>query len=147
MQTNITTIKYAKRITKVPKKDTWWIINWRNDNNLYRFNYSLMRGTARGARKGGCLCYSFFYCFCHFLVIHSLNNFPSLVIVCVSILSLPIERYKSKDIPVLKRAIKTWTTSHKSLRQASFHHINIFFLDVFFGLQKPEGALDGVYHC
>ena len=51
--------------------------------------------------------------------------------VGVSTLSLPMERYKSKDISVMTRAIKKWTTSHVSLRQARFHHIHIFFLEAF----------------
>ena len=87
------------------------------------------------------LCYSFFYCFFHFQVIHSLNNFPLLVRVCVLILSLPRDRYKSKDISTMRRAIKKWTTSYESSQQAHFHHINIFFLKVFFGLQKSKGTL------
>ena len=85
-------------------------------------------------------CYSLFYCFCHFKVIHSLNNVPLLVSVLVSILSLPRDRYKSKDISTMTRAIKKWTTAHSS-QQAHFHHINIFFLKGFFGLQKSKGTL------
>ena len=84
-------------------------------------------------------CYSLFYWFCRFRVIHSLNNFPLLVRVCVSILLLPTERYKSKDVSIMTRAIKKWTTSHKSSRQARFHNINIFFLEVFC-LQKSKGT-------
>ena len=82
--------------------------------------------------------YSFYYWFCRFLDIHSFNNFPLLVRVCVPVLSLPMERYKSKDISIMKRAIKKWPTSHESSRQAHFHHINIFFLEVLFGLQNPN---------
>ena len=92
-------------------------------------------------------CYSFFYCFCHFWVIHSLNIFLLLVRVCVSILSLPRERYKSKYISIMTRAINKWTTSHESLQRGCFHHINIYFLEVLFGLQKSKVALDRVYHC
>ena len=92
-------------------------------------------------------CYSLFYCFCRFWVIHSLNHFPLLVRVWVSILSLATERYKSKDISIMTRAINKWTTSHESSRRACFHHINIFFLEVIFGLQKSKGTFDRVYHC
>ena len=83
-------------------------------------------------------CYSFFYCFCLFRVIHELNNFLLLVRVCVSILSLPTERYKSKDISITTIEIKKWTTSHESLRRARFHHINIFFLEVFLASKNPK---------
>ena len=85
--------------------------------------------------------------FCRFWVIHSLNNFPMLKRVCVSILSLPTERYKSKDVSIMTIAIKKWTTSRESSRRACFYHINMSFLEVFSGLQKSKGALDGVYHC
>ena len=59
-------------------------------------------------------------------VIHSLNNFPLLVRVSVSMPSITMERYKPEDIPMMKRAIKKWTTSHESSRQACFHHIHFF---------------------
>ena len=90
-------------------------------------------------------CYSFFYCFCSFQVIYSLNNSQLLVRVCVSILSLPTDRYKTKHIPIMTRSIMKWTTSHLSSQRARFHHIHIFFLEVLFGLQKSKGTLDYVY--
>ena len=83
-------------------------------------------------------CYSFFFCFCRFWVIHSLNHFSLLVKVSVSILSLPTERYKSKDISIMTRATKKWTKSYGSLRRAHFHHINIFFLEVFLACKNPK---------
>ena len=66
-----------------------------------------------------------------FWLIHSLNNFPFFVRVSVSILSLPTERYKSKDISITTIAIKKWTTLHENSRRARFHHIIIFFLEFF----------------
>ena len=83
-------------------------------------------------------CYSFFYWFCHFRVTHSLNNYTLLVRVCVLILSLPMESYKSKDISIMTRALNKLTTSHESSRLARFHHINIFFLELVFGIQNPK---------
>ena len=91
--------------------------------------------------------YSLFYCFFRFQVIHSLNTLPLLVRVCVSILSLTTERYKSKYMSIIIRAINKLTTSHESLQQARFHHINIIFLEGFFKIQKSKGILDGLYHC
>ena len=44
-------------------------------------------------------------------------------------------------------AINKWTTSHEISRRARFCHINIFFLEVIFGLQKSKGTLYRVYHC
>ena len=41
MWTNMSTIKNANMITKNPKNNTWLIINWINNNNLYRLNCSL----------------------------------------------------------------------------------------------------------
>ena len=86
-------------------------------------------------------CYSLFYGFCRFWVIPSLNNFPLLVRVCVSIILIPIERYKSKDVSITTKEIDKWTTSHESSRRARFHHMNIFFLEVIFGLQKKAPSI------
>ena len=83
-------------------------------------------------------CYSFFYCFYCYRVIHSLNNFPLLVILCVWILSLPTERYKSKYISIMTIEIKKWTTSHESLWRARLHTINIFFLELFWASKNPK---------
>ena len=69
------------------------------------------------------------------------------VYICVSILSLPMERYKSKDISIMTRAINKWTTLHESFWWAHFHHIHIFFLEVLFCLQKSKVTLDRVHHC
>ena len=84
------------------------------------------------------LCYSFFYWFCCYRGIHSLDNFPLFVRVCVSILSLLTERDKSKNISLLTRAISKWTTLHKILRQAHFYHTNSFFLEDFLDSKNPK---------
>ena len=83
-------------------------------------------------------CYSFFYYFCRFQVIHSLNNFPLLLRACVSTISLPTEIYTSNDISIMTRAIKKWTTPHEISQQARFHHIHIFFLDLFLAFKRPK---------
>ena len=83
--------------------------------------------------------YSLFYCFYRFQVIHSLNDFPLLVIVCVSILSLPMERYKSKDISIITRTINKWTTSHESSLRARFHNVNIFFMEFILSSKNSTG--------
>ena len=75
---------------------------------------------------------------CRFWIIHSLNIFLLLVRVCVSILSLPTERYKSKDISIMIRAIKKWTTSHESSQRARFHHMNTFSLTYFLACKNPK---------
>ena len=67
------------------------------------------------------------------------------VYICVSILSIPMERYKSKDISIITRAINKWITSHGSLRRARFHHFSP--LEVLFGLQNSKVTLNHVYHC
>ena len=87
------------------------------------------------------------------LLLFSLLRYPwiytsSLVVTFLRhVLSLTTERYTSKDISIITRTIKKWTTSHKSSWRARFCHINIFFLEVIFGLKKSKGALDSVYHC
>ena len=60
------------------------------------------------------------------------------VYICVSILSLPMERYISKDISIMTRAINKWTTLHESFWWARFHHIHIFFLDLFLAFKRPK---------
>ena len=92
-------------------------------------------------------CYSLFYYFFRFRFIHSSNNFPLLVRVCLSILPLETERYKSKYKSIIKRENNKWTASHEILRRARFRHINIFFLEVIFGFKKSKGTLNPVYHC
>ena len=82
--------------------------------------------------------YSFFYWFCRFRVIYSLNNFSLLLRICVSILSLPTERDKSQDISIMTRAINKWTTSHGSSRQVRLCYVSIIFLECFLSSKNPK---------
>ena len=76
-----------------------------------------------------------------------IKYFPLLFKVCVSILSLPTEFYISIDISIITGWIMKWITSHENLRWDRIHHINIFFLEVYFGLENSKVTLDHVYHC
>ena len=42
-----------------------------------------------------------------------------------------MERFKSKDISIMRRAIKKWATSNESPLRARFHYMIFFFLEVF----------------
>ena len=77
---------------------------------------------------------------CSFRVIHSWNKFPLLVRICVSILSLPTDRYQSKDISIMTKIIKKSTSSHESSLRAHFHHINIFFLEFVLASKNPKAS-------